>query len=152
MADFGFSIGFQGENDKIFLPESRPWNAPEYHERHFSPEEAKRVDIYSFGLLCFWLLFGMSGQLPLAPWMQNEDAESISFEGNRERLAILEWLKNNKDDDLLRWIAWIISRQDGFKDDVRYHLEQFFRFTLVRKPDQRNMNYNNLLSSLAPHR
>lgn len=152
VADFGFSTGFQGENDKIFLPKSRPWHAPEYHDRHFSPEEAKRTDIYSFGLVCFWLLFGTSGQLPFAPWMQYENAESISFEVNYEHPSILECLKKNEDDDLLKWIAWVINCQDDFNDGERKNLKQFFRFTLVRKPDQRNMNYNDLLSSLAPHR
>jgi serine/threonine protein kinase len=151
MADFGFSIGFQSENDKIFLPRSRPWNAPEYHNRHFSPEEAKRMDIYSFGLLCFWLLLGNSGHLTLAPWMQFENADSISFEGNNEMLDILESLKESKDDSLLLWIAWLVDRREDFKEE-RNNLMQFFRFTLVRKPDQRNMNYKNLLSCLSPHR
>jgi serine/threonine protein kinase len=151
MADFGFSTGFQGENDKISFPRSRPWNAPEYHDRYFFPEEAKRMDVYSFGLLCFWFLFGTCGQLPLAPWMQY-DAECISFEGNSESLDVLECLKENEDDDLLRWIAWIINRHDGFDEGERNHLNQFFCITLVRKPDQRNMNYNDLISSLTPHR
>jgi len=152
MADFGFSTGFQGENDKISFPRSRPWNAPEYHDRYFFHEEAKRMDVYSFGLLCFWFLFGASGQLPLAPWMQYENVETISFEGNGESLVILENLMENQDDNLLRWIIWVINCQDDFKDDERHNLEQFFCFTLVRKPDQRNMNFNDLLSSLAPYR
>jgi serine/threonine protein kinase len=151
MADFGFSIGFQRENDRIFLPESRPWNPPEHHNRHFFPEEAKRMDIYSFGLLCFWLLFGTSDQLPLAPWMQYENAESISFEGS-ESLDIFECLKKNEDDNLLRWIAWLIDYQEDFNDSERNDLKQFFRFTLVRKSSQRNMDFDVLLSSLTSNR
>lgn len=147
MADFGFSTAFLGENDKISFPRSRPWNAPEYHERYFSPEQAKRMDIYSFGLLCFWFLFGTSDQLPLY-----ENTESVNFEGKGASLNIIERLKKNEDDNFLKWIAWVLDRQDNIKDTERYNLKQFFRFTLVRKPDQRNMNYDHLLSSLASHR
>jgi hypothetical protein len=84
--------------------------------------------------------------------MQYENAESISFESSSESLDILECLKENEDDNFLRWIAWLINCQDDLNDIERNNLKEFFSFTLVQKPDQRNMKYNDLLSSLAPHR
>jgi hypothetical protein len=42
----------------IFLPKSRPWDAPEHHFGEFSAPAAKKIDVYSFSLLCLWILFG----------------------------------------------------------------------------------------------
>lgn len=67
-------------------------------------------------------------------------------------MDILECLKESDDDKLVMWIASVINRQGDFSDDERNNLKQFFRFTLAQKPDQRNMEYNDLLFSLAPHR
>ena len=58
VADFGYSTLTAGESGKVFLPKSRPWNAPEHHLGEFNAQEAKKTDVYSFGMLCLWLLFG----------------------------------------------------------------------------------------------
>lgn len=57
--DFGFSTIFASQDDRLQLPISRPWNAPELDRpsREWAPSQAKLTDLYSFGLLCFWLLF-----------------------------------------------------------------------------------------------
>ncbi|KAH8592616.1 kinase-like domain-containing protein, partial [Bisporella sp. PMI_857] len=57
VADFGFSTRFRAEDDLIYIPESIPWNAPERTHRAFTPSSAVKMDIYSFGLLCLWILF-----------------------------------------------------------------------------------------------
>ena len=57
VADFGYSTLTVGESGKVFLPKSRPWNAPEHHFRNFKVHEAKNMDVYSFGMLCLWFLF-----------------------------------------------------------------------------------------------
>ena len=53
VTDFGYSTLTVGESGKVFLPKSRPWNAPEYHFGEFNVQEAKKADVYSFGLLVF---------------------------------------------------------------------------------------------------
>ena len=58
VADFGYSTLTVGESGMVFLPKSRPWNAPEHHFGGFIAQEAKKTDVYSFGMLCLWLLFG----------------------------------------------------------------------------------------------
>lgn len=57
VADFGFATCFQSHNDLISMPKSEPWNAPERHDRHIKGEQGKQMDVYSFGMLCFWLVF-----------------------------------------------------------------------------------------------
>ena len=58
VADFGYSTLTVGDSGKVILPKSRPWNAPEHHPGEFNTQEAKKTDVYSFGMLCLWLLFG----------------------------------------------------------------------------------------------
>ena len=58
VADFGYSTLATGESEKVLFPKSRPWNAPEHHFGGFKVEEAKKTDVYSFGILCLCILFG----------------------------------------------------------------------------------------------
>ena len=58
VADFGYSTLTVGGSGKVLLPKSSPWNAPEHHFGEFTAQEAKKTDVYSFGMLCLWLLFG----------------------------------------------------------------------------------------------
>lgn len=53
MTDFGYSCYGMGDNDAVSLPQSAPWHAPEYHEGDVTLLGAKKVDVYSFGLVCF---------------------------------------------------------------------------------------------------
>ncbi|RYP23251.1 hypothetical protein DL765_001160 [Monosporascus sp. GIB2] len=56
IADFGYST--VGSRDHITVAESSPWVAPEVGTKDdYTLDEAKKIDIYSFGMLCLWLLF-----------------------------------------------------------------------------------------------
>ena len=56
LADFGYSSFFAS---KIKIIATHGWIAPEWHHRNFTTDVAgaKKMDIYSFGLVCRWLLF-----------------------------------------------------------------------------------------------
>jgi len=56
IADFGNSVVGVSEDDLCQLPRSDPWTAPEYHHRKFPVSAGKKMDIYSFAMLCLWLL------------------------------------------------------------------------------------------------
>ncbi|PMD20718.1 kinase-like protein, partial [Hyaloscypha hepaticicola] len=56
IADFGSSRSGQEEEDMHQLHHSGIWSAPEYHHREFSIAAAKKMDAYSFCLVCLWLL------------------------------------------------------------------------------------------------
>ncbi|KAK6519439.1 hypothetical protein TWF281_003273 [Arthrobotrys megalospora] len=59
VADFGYSTIFAGGNNEadIALPRSWPWTSPEAEQnRRFTFEEAKAADLFSYGLVCLWLL------------------------------------------------------------------------------------------------
>ena len=42
--------------DLIQMPKSLHWVAPEWHHRGFSLTQAKKMDVYSLGLLVLWIL------------------------------------------------------------------------------------------------
>lgn len=55
--DFGYSTLFSSDEDPVFIPYSGVWTASEYHHRGISPEQARKMNVYSFRMLCSWLLF-----------------------------------------------------------------------------------------------
>ena len=57
VADLGYSVQLLGDNDYGYMPRSVPWQAPEWYERGHLFSEMVKMDIYSFGLVCLWLLF-----------------------------------------------------------------------------------------------
>ncbi len=58
LADFGYSREYKNDTDNYPLPCSEPWQAPEVDgsDRTFSLVQAKAADIYSYTLLCAWIL------------------------------------------------------------------------------------------------
>ena len=55
--DFGFSCCGVKNDDVVFLPKTAPWEAPEHSKDAVSIQDAKKMDAYSFGMLCLWVLF-----------------------------------------------------------------------------------------------
>lgn len=47
---FGYSTFATCEEGCVFLPKSRLWNGPEHHFGGFNIREAKKTDVYSFGI------------------------------------------------------------------------------------------------------
>lgn len=54
----GYSVQLEHDDSFVRMPLSRPWNAPEWHHRGYRFPEIVRMDLYSYGMVCLWLLFG----------------------------------------------------------------------------------------------
>ena len=80
---------------RLHLPESRPWQAPEYHHLSILFSEAQSMDIFSLGLPCLWLLYGATLEQGHAAVKSLWDAErdSVSFINADGNYEILEALK-----------------------------------------------------------
>ena len=92
LADFGYSTLTAGEMQTIRLPKSTPWNAPEHqHGKNSNISEAKKADVYSFGLLCLWA--NRSAGASLTSTTIGSDADLGSFCGS-SALHTIEQLKN----------------------------------------------------------
>ncbi|KAF8459297.1 kinase-like domain-containing protein, partial [Kalaharituber pfeilii] len=57
LTDFGYSTMGANEDSAVALGCTPAWCAPEYHTRKFTVRDAKKTDIYSFAMVCAWLLF-----------------------------------------------------------------------------------------------
>lgn len=57
LADFGYSTK-AGPDTLVKLPNSVHWTAPERTHRPVTTLAAKKMDVFSFALLCLWTLAG----------------------------------------------------------------------------------------------
>ena len=144
VADFGYSTRFCGEQDLIKMPISYPWNAPEYLPRGFHSLKAKKMDVYSFGLVCLWLLFeGNTSRLPQSQTSSN-DGQGASF------TEVLESRINKG--DLLKFSIGLVEECGDFSSDTKLKLRQFFNCTLTSDPDKRSAHFETFLDLLVPSR
>jgi len=59
LIDFGCSCFGTTGSDKVSLAYTPEWVAPEWRAGLFTIDEAKKTDIYSYGKVCSWIIFGM---------------------------------------------------------------------------------------------
>ena len=152
VANFGLATCFQSHNDLILMPRSEPWNAPEHHDPHIKAEQGKQMDVYSFGILCFWLIFkaGSSVDLPLPLDMTLEVGQFFSFEQNQPKENLLQiWRRDHK---LIDWVCWLVRQDSRFDDSKKDCLMLFFRSTLAFDPQSRCTEFSKLLGLLTPSR
>ena len=129
--DFGYSTLFSTDSDSITMPYSELWTAPEQHHRGILPIQARKMDAYSFGMLCLWLLFYNKGA--------NRDRNfEKDLEDSQKELS-------NHASELIRATADLENRE---KDNMH----KVFRSTLAQDPAERTANFNELLQLLSPHR
>ena len=151
VADFGFASCLQGENDLLSLPVSEPWDAPEYSDHHFRPRAAKKMDVYSFALLCTWLLFeaGCSGGLSLPPDTNLETGQALSFEPLQSEKNLLQIWKRDSNDKLVKWISWLVREDERLNTRMKHNLTQFFGSALAFDPASRCIDFEHLLALLS---
>ncbi|KAF2840209.1 kinase-like protein [Patellaria atrata CBS 101060] len=132
VTDFGYSTlhaSKSTDDREINLPISRPWNAPETEEGSwdtaFSLEEAKLTDVYSFGLLCMWLLF----HGPLR---------------NMQQIALLR-----EKEELTGFIDDNVSQVADLSDEQKSSLLAFFHSTLERDPKHRSLDLKDAMKGFA---
>src|SRR5271156_4567636 len=102
VTDFGYSTSV-ASGASIFLPRSAPWQTPEYHHRQFLFSQALKAEVYSFGLLCLWLLFGdqpLCGMDHLITTLELKETIYLN-----ELFSGITLIEKMKDDDQLRYIA-----------------------------------------------
>ena len=149
VADFGYSTLSAGESRKVFLPKSRPWNAPEHHFEGFIAQEAKKTDVYSFGLLCLWLLFG--DRLSDIPQTTADGtAELISFNPPLLQLGRPTLLEILKDEDRVGDIAnHLVESMPGLDIKYRIRLKDVFSLTLPLDPGKRTCDLARVIGLLS---
>ena len=129
--DFGYSTLSKTDTDPVIMPSSGLWTAPERHHRQILRENARKMDAYSFGLLCLWLLFynkGANGDRNFKKDLKDSQKRLLgyAFELLRASADLENWEKDN--------------------------MQKVFTSTLAQDPAERTANFNELLELLSPYR
>lgn len=145
--DFGFISWSSDAKDRVTLPRSWPWYAPECDEYpQLTPLEGQKADVYSFGMLCLWFLFErfFSGLLTHLDPFKGRVAYSRAIEGASSTLEILACLKSHQ---LLPQLALeLVSGDHSLQAQSKQMMQQFFEGSLV---DNLAMRHPNMQAALA---
>jgi serine/threonine protein kinase len=136
LTDFGYSSQFTDADEYIFMPKSWPWYAPEHHHRGFRPENARNMDMFSFGVLSLWVMYRpyLSGTslLPAELLWTSQYITSRTKDVDRWTLDELK-----KRDELVKFAQQLVSDDTGLEDSAKYELRVFFGTVLQCNPDIR---------------
>lgn len=110
------------------------------------------MDAYSFGMLCLWIIFGATNDMPAPPEITLCNEEFISFEMPLNQLNLLQSLKNNDKDQLYKWAVWLVTESCQINDKTKEALARIFGLILVHDPTKRCVDFECLLHLLAPAR
>ena len=119
-------------DELVCLPKSKPWFAPEYHDRFFKLHMAQKMDIYSFGMLCLWTLL-------------------VSSKSNdNEILALLD--KWKEEDTIWDEARRVTESLIGLSTASKIGLQRFFDLVLVTEPEHRCSDLRELIGCLIADR
>jgi tetratricopeptide (TPR) repeat protein len=119
IADFGSSQCLLESQDRFYLPRSQEWCAPEWHARSHTIEQARRMDVYSYGLLAYWILFSSHSK--------DMSISSEDIAGLRNSIA---------ERSLRAFLAQRIPEADQ-EAKLIHELEDFFYGCLSQDPEER---------------
>jgi serine/threonine protein kinase len=129
--DFGYSTRYMNEDQRLKLAISTPWNAPENIDTSlkWNFDDAKNTDIFSFGMVCLWLLF--------------EPYFSESAPTERSGYS----LRRAKEEP--RTCAHqLLASETALKESAKNALAEFFDSSLCHDPKEREMCLPRLVKSL----
>ena len=148
VANFGYSTLTMGDSGNVLLPKPRPWNAPEHHPGGFEAHEAKKMDVYSFGMLCFWALFG--NRLLDFPQTAADGITGLipfNFPFFLSRPSFLERLKG---EDRLVYIAnHLLGSMPDLDVECTICLKEIFSLTLPYCPGKRTCDLARVIGLLG---
>jgi hypothetical protein len=135
------------------MPKSWPWYAPEHHHRGFTFEAARRMDIYSFGMLCLWFIFAEQIKDLAEKGGIEETGQQITsaYIGTAQTEHVLELLYKFKVQDRVQVLADQLCRTScTLSPQQKNKLEKFFAMTLGSEPETRVPHLDLLLEFLIP--
>ena len=121
LIDFGYSCFTQGRDEKLSVPKSEPWNAPEYdsNEGRFSVQDAKKADVFSFGLMCLWTLSSVG---LVTTWREGIEESRNSAAMQIQTLKISGSLQS--------WFIDAINAQEAVEPIIKTFLQEICLSTL----------------------
>ena len=155
VSDFGFS-SLVTIDDSIIVPRTRPWNGPEWHHRGFTLNGVKKLDVYSFGMLCLWLMcketLSRISRKPSSHILKEWNGADL-FTQHAEATPERSFLEILKDEDQMPVFAHeLLASTTGLDQERKSQLSKFFHLCLARKPQDRSSDFIEILELLSPGR
>ena len=119
-------------NALIYMPKSEPWHAPEWHYRGFGLLDAMKMDVFSFGTLCLWLLFYTASHNKRSDFFHDLN------QGNKPLALTLAQTH--------------IMAAVELSEESRSDLHRFFQPTLAVEKSRRTLDFKLLISLILPDR
>ena len=132
LCDFGYAALMAG-SDAMRLATTWPWYAPEAeYTWSFNFTSAQKTDIYSFGVVCMWILF--------RPVVSHLDV-------NVEALTPLQWIEAlRRGGDLIAEAINMVESIPLTDKRQRSRLQQFFQRALADVPENRSIYLQGLFN------
>ena len=141
LTDFGV---LRLEDGGLMLGGSRPWQAPEFSRTaYFKIEEAKRTDVYSFGML-LWRVF-LDGD----PFKSLGEIEGKTPKEKRQsRNDAVAALKDG--DQLVQHVCASLALSENFTRPQLEMLCEVIGVTLIKDPSRRELDMARVIRLLSP--
>jgi hypothetical protein len=111
----------------VRLTRSEPWDAPEWSHAQVRLADAKKMDVYSFGLLCLWIFFHDE-------FLENWGYPSISLGRafSLDDTLAFEDLQYRKrtGNHILHLAQKMTDQHETYKPDTKARLRRVFALTL----------------------
>lgn len=145
VSDVGFArVGLSLE-EELHVPQSRPWTDPEWHRRTWPVTAVQAMDIYSYGMVCLWLL--LNDKVPASISGSGELGKQTFFVENDAPFTQLELLQ--RDGQLITVIDQALDSAMLGSDSEKQNLSQFFNSTLHVNRESRERDFQKLISLLS---
>lgn len=144
LADYGYAGWAVGntENALVYPPRSWPWDPPEYHHRGFTVPTAQKMDVYSFGLLCLWVLFFDKQSLG--------ECDTHEECGSQRPLTDSELLDHMKHEGTLtRFACSQVKSTQSLSAGKKADLTLFFLSTIALDPKERATDFKHFITLLG---
>lgn len=142
LTDFGVS---RLTEERVQLGGSRPWQAPECsHAALFGIEEAKRTDVYSFGMLLWRVM--LDGD----PFKSMGEFQGPTPRERRQRRN--EAIGALKDEDrLVQHVCESLALSESFSKAQLQTLSQVISITLLKDSSKRELDIRRIIKLLTPN-
>jgi serine/threonine protein kinase len=145
VADLGYSTTTDSASTLLYLPKSPPWNDPKWHHRGVSLLEGKRMDIFSFGMLSFWILFANVFEKESGSATMDATQKDLSVSGGIT--SSFHCLESWKMKGMLCEVAHRFVESDKTLDcEQKSAMKAFFDKALHEDPKSRDTSFEYLFS------
>ena len=150
LTDFGNSSFGYTEKAIVYPSYSEIWSAPECHDRGMALQEAKRNDVYAFGLISIFVMFmEVIGKDSLgSEVMENAVWNFYLRQETPDNMNLPEWIGLMKSTSRLLDRTLEILSVKFPKEHEKFALQDFFRSTICVQPEQRKLNVGLLTQML----